>query len=206
MRIAVLGATGRTGRLVVAELLRRGHELVAVVRDAERAGLPGEVALVVGDVRRAEVLARAVTGADAVVSALGPGPEAPRLHGEVAPVLRSVMAERNVGRYVGVSGAGLTIAGDRKSVRDRIISMLMSRLEVVRDKAAEHRVWAGSGIRWTLVRPPRLNDEPAEGRVEHHAHSSPRRTALSRGDLALFLADVVEDGLYVGQAPLVAAR
>src|SRR5690349_19736304 len=144
MRIAVLGATGRTGRLVVAELLRRGHELVAVVRDAERAGLPGEVALVVGDVRRAEVLARAVTGADAVVSALGPGPGVPRLHGEMAPVLRSVMAERNVGRYVGVSGAGLTIAGDRKSVRDRVISTLMSRSEMVRDKAAEHQVWASS--------------------------------------------------------------
>ncbi|GGM93571.1 NmrA family transcriptional regulator [Lentzea pudingi] len=206
MRIVVLGAAGRTGRVTVAELLRRGHELVAVVRDPERAGLPGEVTLVVGDVRSAEVLEQAVPGADAVVSALGPGPDAPRLHGEVAPVLRAVMAKHNVRRYVGVSGAGLTVPGDRKSVRDRVFSALMSRLPMVLDKAAEYQVWAGSGIRWTLVRPPRLNDEPAEGRVEHHAHASPRRTALSRADLALFLVDVTEDDLYLEQAPLVAAR
>ena len=36
MKIAVLGATGRTGRLVVTEARRRGHHVVAVVRDPAR--------------------------------------------------------------------------------------------------------------------------------------------------------------------------
>ncbi|MFD0206323.1 MULTISPECIES: NAD(P)-dependent oxidoreductase [Saccharothrix] len=206
MRIAVLGATGRTGRLVVRTLLERGHHLVAVVRDADRAELPEEVELVVGDVRRADVLGRAVEGADAIVSALGPGPGAPRLHAEVAPVLLSVMTESGVRRYVGVSGAGLTVPGDRKSLRDRVISALMSRSAMVADKAAEHRTWVSSDIAWTLVRPPRLTDGPAGDAVEHHAHCSPRRTLLSRADLAVFLADVVEGDLYAGRAPLVAAR
>jgi uncharacterized protein YbjT (DUF2867 family) len=34
MRIVVIGATGATGRLVVDEALRRGHEVVAFVRDS----------------------------------------------------------------------------------------------------------------------------------------------------------------------------
>ncbi|WP_431192014.1 NmrA family NAD(P)-binding protein, partial [Staphylococcus aureus] len=32
MRVAVLGATGATGRLVVDELVRRGHTVVALTR------------------------------------------------------------------------------------------------------------------------------------------------------------------------------
>ena len=36
MKIAVLGATGRTGRLLVPELVRRGHSVSVLVRDPDR--------------------------------------------------------------------------------------------------------------------------------------------------------------------------
>ena len=43
-RLAVVGATGYTGTLVVAELLRRGGDVVALGRSAERLrALPPEV-------------------------------------------------------------------------------------------------------------------------------------------------------------------
>lgn len=70
MNITVLGATGRTGRLLVEQLRERGHEVTAVVRDRARA--PEGVHVVVGDVRDREVLVRALTGADAVASAPWP--------------------------------------------------------------------------------------------------------------------------------------
>lgn len=37
MKIAVLGATGRAGSAIVAEARRRGHEVLAVVRDPQKA-------------------------------------------------------------------------------------------------------------------------------------------------------------------------
>jgi putative NADH-flavin reductase len=207
VKIAVLGATGRTGRPLVEELLRRGHHVVAVVRDPGGGGLPDAVELVPGDVRDADVLRRAVTGADAVVSALGPRKGDPRLHREVAPLLVRVLQEAGVRRFVGVSGAGVDVDGDRKSRRDRIISGIIKRLpgDAVKDKVLEYGVWRDSGLDWTLVRPPRLQDGPATGSVEHHASTSPRSTAIRRSDLALFLADEVEQARYVGKAPLVAA-
>ena len=52
MRLLVLGATGRTGRLVVAEALRRGHDVVALVRDPAAARLPERVELRRGRPRR----------------------------------------------------------------------------------------------------------------------------------------------------------
>ena len=36
MRIAVIGSTGRTGRLLVAQALDRGHEVIALARTPER--------------------------------------------------------------------------------------------------------------------------------------------------------------------------
>ncbi len=203
MKIAMLGATGRTGRLVVDELIRRGHDVAALVRDAGRAALPVEVTVHVGEARGP--LGPLLVGADAVISALGPVGKDPTVHRDVAAALVEAMTEAGVTRFVGVSGAGIDVPGDTKSRRDRVISALMTRFggEMVADKAAEHAVWAASGLDWTLVRPPRLVDSPVAGRVEHHAGTSPRATSVARADLASFLVDCVEQRTYVRAAPLV---
>ncbi len=115
------------------------------------------------------------------------------------------MRDAGVRRFVGVSGAGIDVSGDAESRRDRVVSALIQRFggDAARDKAAEHEQWARSDLDWTLVRPPRLVDAPGTGRVEHSAHSSPRATKVSRGDLAVFVVDCLESGRYAGQAPLV---
>ncbi|WP_375388844.1 NAD(P)-dependent oxidoreductase [uncultured Amnibacterium sp.] len=206
MRIAVLGATGRTGRLLADELLRRDHEVVALVRDAASAALQPRVGTVEGDARDAAAVDRLLTGTAAVCSALGPRRGDPAIAADVAEVLIAAMRTRGVRRFVGISGAGVTIPGDRKSPRDRAISAAMQRLggAMVRDKRDEYERWAASGLDWTLVRPPRLVDTDAAGAVEHAASTSPRRTSIARADLAAFLVDCVEQGRYVGAAPLVA--
>jgi putative NADH-flavin reductase len=207
VRVAVLGATGATGRLLVDELVRRGHTVVALTRSPQPDG-PEAVSWVAGDARDPGALAALVRGADAVVSALGPRRGDSTLHREVAPLLVTAMEEAGVRRFVGVSGAGIDVPGDRKSRRDRVISALVQRLggQAVRDKALERQAWADSGLDWTLVRAPRLGDGPPTGQVEHSAHHSPRRTSIPRADLATFLVDLVARPDYVQQAPLVAGR
>ncbi len=207
MKAAVLGATGRTGRLIVEELLRRGHEVTALVRDPAGAGLPGAVSLQQGDARAGAALRTLATGADVVVSALGPRKGDRTLHREIAPLLVEAMTGSGVDRYVGISGAGIDVPGDAKSLRDRLISTGIQRLggNAAKDKVLEYEAWAASGLGWTLVRPPRLLDGPATGDVEHDAHRSPRSTAITRSDLAVFVVDAIEQDGYLRQAPLVAA-
>jgi putative NADH-flavin reductase len=208
MRVAVLGATGRTGRAVVDELLRRSHEVVALVREPQTAGLPPGVATVVGDARDPSAVAALVDGAQSVVSALGPRRKDATLHREVAHLLVAAMRGAGVRRFVGISGAGIDVPGDAKSLRDRVVSALIQRVggQAVQDKALEHQVWAASGLDWTLVRPPRLLEGDATGQVEHAASRSPRTTRIRRTDLARFVVDCLEQELYVGAAPLVAGR
>ncbi|GIJ46720.1 flavin reductase [Virgisporangium aliadipatigenens] len=71
MRIAVLGATGATGQLLVTTALERGLDVVALVRDPAR--VTGVEAAAV-DVHDPDSIARAVKDCDVLLSGLGGGP------------------------------------------------------------------------------------------------------------------------------------
>lgn len=206
MNIAVLGATGRTGTPLVAELLRRGHSVTALVRTPDRLGANRDkVRVVTGPCADPAALDQLLDGADAVISALGPTKKEPSLHSETARALVQAMPLHQVRRFVGISGAGIDVPGDRKGPRDKAISFLIQKLggAIVADKPAEYRAFAASDLDWTLVRPPRLLDGPATGKVVHDAHSPGRSSSIRRADLASFLVDVVDGDLYKRQAPFV---
>lgn len=207
MNIAMIGATGRTGQPLLETLLDRGHSVSVLVRDPAKLGSRAEqIRVVVGSVRDEMVLAQLVRGADAVLSALGPSEKDKTLHSDTAATLARVMTTAGVRRFVGVSAAGIDVPGDTKSRRDRFVSKLIQTVggAAVKDKPAEYAAWAASDLDWTLVRPPRLASGAATGTVEHHASTSCKKTSITRADLAAFLADVVEQNLYLRQAPLVA--
>src|SRR3954454_10897091 len=72
MKLLVTGANGFLGRFVVAEALRRGHAVRALVRSAADAARHGwdrdpNVEIAVADLRRRKGLADAVAGVDAVL-------------------------------------------------------------------------------------------------------------------------------------------
>jgi putative NADH-flavin reductase len=74
MKIAVIGASGRTGRTVVNDGLARGHQVVAVARTQE-VSVRGADNLInaCADVRDEDALKQVLVGADAVISSLGVG-------------------------------------------------------------------------------------------------------------------------------------
>lgn len=207
MKIALIGATGRTGTLVLDELLRRDHTVTVLVRDPATLTTTHErLTVIPGDSRDPEALARLVDGADAVLSALGPTARDASLHTDTANALIAVMQRAGLTRFVGVSGAGIDVPGDEKSLSARLISKVIQTFggAVVQDKPAEYAAYAASDLDWTLVRPPRLTNGPATGRLEHHAHRSTTSTKITRADLATFLVTAAEQGLYIRQAPFVA--
>jgi putative NADH-flavin reductase len=208
MRIAVLGATGRSGQLLVTELLHRGHELTVLARTPQKLGATqGAVRVVTGASTDADALASLLEGAEAVVSTLGPTSRDSTVMSDTARVLVPAMEQRGIRRFVGVSGTGVDMEGDLKGRKDRVISSMIRRVGGVMatDKAEEYRILVASDLEWTLVRPPRLVEGPANGRVVHDARTPGRSSSIRRADLAVFLADVVEEDLYVRQAPFVSA-
>ena len=68
MKIALIGASGNVGSRILEEALRRGHNIVAIARDAGKIPARTGVTTVSADVKNADALASAIKGADVVVS------------------------------------------------------------------------------------------------------------------------------------------
>lgn len=71
MKILVFGATGATGACLINEARNRGHDVTAFVRDASRLASP-DTPHIQGDITDSDAVRQALSGQDAVVSALGP--------------------------------------------------------------------------------------------------------------------------------------
>jgi putative NADH-flavin reductase len=159
MRIVVFGATGNISRRVVLEALGRGHEVVGVVREPAAVEAPApRVRLVKADATSDEEVARVVSGADAVVSAISPRPNA---RGLPAPSLqanaRALIAglrRAGVTRVLYVGGASSLEVSPGQALADQ-----PDFPEAYKAEAREGRealaVWRteADGLDWTYLSP-----------------------------------------------------
>lgn len=105
-RITVLGGTGYAGSAVVREAARRGHEVLALSRTAPESPTPG-VTYLTGSVLDADLLERAVAGADVVFEALSPRGD---MAGQVEGVFEALVAlARQHGVRLGVLGGASSL-------------------------------------------------------------------------------------------------
>ncbi|MFK0259298.1 NAD(P)-dependent oxidoreductase [Streptomyces sp. NPDC090445] len=198
MRITVFGATGGTGRQLVAQALEAGHHVTAVVRDPARLHQAGHPRLdvVTADVMDPEAITQAVAGQDAVVSALGP-----RAKGETsvcsdgARAIITAMRARGTRRLIVVTAGGHIVdAGDGWFTKAVVKPMLRRFLrDSFADFARTDQAVEASGLDWTIMRPPRLTDgkpRPYRTAVDRNVRGgiTIARADLARGILAA-LAD-----------------
>jgi putative NADH-flavin reductase len=106
MKVVLYGASGRAGSRILQELLSRGHQVVAITRDAADATAQPGVTSAVDDLSDVAHTAEVVKGADAVVSAYAPPQgDTDQLVG-VTQRLVEAIARSGAPRFVMVGGAG----------------------------------------------------------------------------------------------------
>ncbi|HEX5748824.1 MAG TPA: SDR family oxidoreductase [Archangium sp.] len=188
MRITVFGATGATGRELLAAALASGHTVRAFARRPEAlAGLPG-IEVVSGELREPAQVGRAISGADAVLSALGTGrdlsPTTVMSEG-TASIIAAMRAE-GVSRLLAITSGMVTPTGTEPLFFRFIGRHLLRHVHADHLRLEEHV--KASGLDWTLVRPPRLLDGPARGgyRLARDA-GVPGGSEITRADLARFM-------------------
>jgi putative NADH-flavin reductase len=159
MKIVLFGATGNAGRRILAEALDRGHEVVAVVRDPASVSTPDERApLVKGDATDKSSVARVAQGADAVVSAISPRPNARGLGAPslvtAARALIEGLTSVGVKRLVVVGGAGSLEVAPGTALVDLPSFPEIYKAEALaqRDALDVYRAEAGA-LDWTYVSP-----------------------------------------------------
>lgn len=190
MKLAIVGATGPTGRELVQQALALGHVVTAGVRSPQTADLPKNVRLVEADVTRASSLIPLVTGQDAVLCSLGSklSRKPTTLLSGGTKNLISAMTSAGVRRFVCITGIG---AGDSKGhggfLYDHIIQPLLLK-EIYKDKSRQEEVVRASGLDWTIVRPAMLTNGPKLGRIrEIQDLAGVKAKKICRADVAAYI-------------------
>jgi putative NADH-flavin reductase len=206
MRLTLLGASGRIGAHVLRWALDADHQVTALARDPLSLTQAPGLSVVTGEATDVGAVAEAVTGADAVLSALGPrGAKTPSLLAGAARATVAAMDKASVTRLICVSAAGAFIQADpdvgalTKIVLPRLLAAQFADVREMEAAVAE------SDLQWTLVRAARLVNRPQTGRYRVRPDFPPvgGRT-IARADVAHFMAAALTEGSWVRARPALA--
>ena len=205
MKVLVFGSTGGTGRAVVARALAEGHAVTAFARDPARIDPAPGLTVAQGDALRAEDVARAVPGHDAVAICLGERPGAfdwlPGRGGSTGVceigtrhILAALPAEAPP-RLVVVSAFGVGDTRDSAPWAIRLYLRLFMKA-LMADKERQEALLKASGRDVLIVQPVALTDAPATGDWLASPTGTIRRQQVSRGDLAQFIVAELAEGRH----------
>ena len=197
MKIIVFGATGGTGREVVIQVLSAGHQVTAVVRTPSRLTIQHEhLNILQGDILEPQTFCQAMVGQDVVVSAIGVADRAPtKIYSVGLMNILMAMHDANVRRLICVSASGLDPG---PLVQKLIAKPLLWTLfkEGYTDMLNMEIIVRASPVDWTILRPPRLTDDPRTGKY-NVAVKKPLTHGwkISRADLADYIVTHLNDPL-----------
>ena len=208
MNLTVFAATGRIGRHILEQGLAAGHDVTAVVRDPTK--LSRRVRTITVDLAAPDpaALETAVERADAVLSGLGPRSRAEfgiasRGTQAIVRAMQATAARRIV--VVSAAPVGTVASPDRpkppkhdpgdgfvvRAVLAPLIKAVFPRHYA--DLALMEDALRGSGLDWTVIRPPRLTNGPLTGTYRTaFGHNLRRGLHVSRADVAQLMLQVLE--------------
>jgi len=219
MKLLILGGTGRMGRLLVAEALRRGHQVNALVRDS--AHLPssataGQLQSFIGTPPDQAVLREAMRGCDAIVNTLNISrtsdfPWSP-LRTPEDFLSQSIESVIKTARELGLQRAVVVTAfgvHETKPDMPGWFRWMVNNTNIgpaYQDHERQEDRLRASALDWTIVRPVGLTNSQRAQKVLLSYGSQPKPSlTISRLAVAKFLLDVVEGDLYVKEAVTVSA-
>jgi uncharacterized protein YbjT (DUF2867 family) len=199
MHTVIAGGHGKIALILERLLSQRGDSVSGFIRNPEQVGdveAAGAVALVV-DLEKASVdeVAAHLHGADAVVFAAGAGPGSGAARKETvdrdaAILLADAAQAAGVARYVMVSA----MAADPHATADDDVFQAYLRAKGAADEAIRSR----AELRWTIVRPGALTNDPGTGRVR--IAESTGRGSIAREDVAAVLVAVLDEPRTAGHS------
>ena len=213
MKVCIVGDSGKLGKYMVKHALDRGYEVAGVCREQSVAKLDafkGQITVIPGATNDSEVIRKAVTGCDGVLTVLVPW----GVHGYSSGTAQAVLNHASPGaRLVFSCGWHITLDGqDAYSRKFKWIvgaaSWLGRLLRVVdiNDQVEACRRVFASDTRWTVVRGSDLEKGESQGLPVWSRHVGDpilKSNITRRVDFALFMVEALENDELIHEAPAI---
>lgn len=209
MKITVFGASGAIGRLLVMRALDKDYSVDVYVRNPEKITISNRnLKFIKGELNETEKIQKAISGADAVISTLGPPLErrydgTPVLDGH-RNIIRALQSEK-VTRFITLATPSVKFAEDKISAVTLIPGMAARLLfpDAYREITALGREVESSDLDWTIVRIIAPTDAPAKGNTIVSFGEKRIGWPISRMDVAEFMLNMVKDKKYIRSMPII---
>lgn len=215
MKILLLGATGRTGKLILQQALDKKHEVIALVRYPNKVSVNGpNLTLFTGTPANSSELSRCFESGtfDAVINALNISRSSdfpwsslrtPRnFLSQVMTDLLQLMNNHQVTRLVVISAWGV---GESRKYLPAWFRWIVDHSNVgatYADHEAQEQLIAQSQLDWTIVRPVGLTNSTKPKPIKVCLESEQKLSlTISRRHVAQFVLEVAESGSYSKQRP-----
>jgi uncharacterized protein YbjT (DUF2867 family) len=215
MKILIIGATGRTGRLIVEEALKQGYELNVLVRDKNKVPFYSKsIKVYQGTPTRRTDLAPAMQGCEVIICALGivrasdaPWSKLISPSNFISESMKNVIAEadqQNLKRLITISAWGV---GDTKKEIPFWLRWLINYTNlrpVYEEHESEEKLLTNSNLSWTAVRPVALNDSQKIKTLKVSFNNFPKPSLqISRQSVAKFIVDILQSDRYDLKCPTI---
>lgn len=200
MKVAIIGANGKSGSNLVQEALKQGYDITAIVRNKEYKN--GDVKVVYKDIF--ELTKADLAGFDAVISAFAAWtPETFPLHKKVAKHLADALSGTKT-RLIIVGGAGTLLVDNQGTMAMDTPGFPPEYMGVAKATAESFFELKGrTDVLWTYISP--AGDYDADGARtgkyvlgnDHVILNSKNESYISYADLALAVIDELKNGAFV---------
>ena len=204
MKILVLGATGRIGKLFTRLATANNHQITAIIRNKKDAILP-KVNYIEGLPTDDQLLSRALQGMDAVVVSLNINRTSDNPFAKVVSPLTLIsdsmkalipaMEKNSVKRIVTVSASGVGDSWKDMYLIAKLFIRYSNIWKAYEDHNRQEQILRQSALDWTIVRPVMLSDKD---QANYKAViGKPTGGSISRKGVAKFILDSLESEKYV---------
>ena len=205
MKIAVIGASGKSGLKFIDLALLKGYQVKAGVNRTNKLTLEKENLEVIkcNALNYAEV-ENLISGCQAVISLIGHGRKSPsNLQTEAISNVIKVMENNNIRRLISLTGTGVRKEADKITLLDRLLNFSIGLIDPKRisDGIKHSQVIASSNLDWTVLRVLKLHDlyESKFTLTEF----GPAKTLVSREEVARAIILLIEDNSFVKKFPII---
>lgn len=214
MYIAVIGACGRTGRLVCEEAISRGHIVIGLSRSQcsilqnKSSEKTTPIDFVIGDSLHYESVDQCVEKADVVISAIGHTKlnEANTQTKSMDNIIKAAK-KYHTKKVVSLTGSGVRIEGDHMSLFDKLLNSLLKLIDNrrVNDGINHYLALKESDINWVILRALKLSNG---NHLEEYSltKGGPAKLLVNRRTVAKILVDLAESDFWDKKLPVVSKK
>ncbi|MDA1884860.1 SDR family oxidoreductase [Bacillus cereus group sp. BY105LC] len=204
-KIAILGANGKAGKILVNEALEKGYQVKILTRNSTNTEkINGNIETIIGDARNFSTIQDLLQGCSAVINAVGQPKNESYIFSTVTKHILEAMKESKIKRYILISGGSLNVTGDQKGIVNKIGATLFKLFlpKMMQDKYKELQIIQNSEVDWTIVRLPFVIEGNGIGRINESLVDMPG-IKIQNSDIAPFVIKQINSDRYVGKCPFI---